>query len=334
MGKSYIENSLKRFLKRKVKITLGLVVTFLITGAVAFAEETAEKPVEEMNNFEKAEHYLQLLGKSKIKQGEYKDNTGKYTITVTENGNISFKGFDITGDGKEDTIPEIENKMISKVTKELLENGALSGELVVTDKSSKTNTKILTGKNGQSSSGVKGTFINEGIIITDNFGQYYWGGKLYNYGIIISGAHGDNGAQKISSEKNNLIENTGIIIATNKNGIAQYINAGAKESNIYNYGYIQSKGSGQVLANGDKNTAFNYGIINSTNGNAQEINFERGEVTNSEIINYGLIEANKFAQSVTGATNTAYNYGIIKGENSSLIEVKEGAKAYNEGIEL
>ncbi len=31
MGKSYIENSLKRFLKRKVKITLGVVVSFLIT---------------------------------------------------------------------------------------------------------------------------------------------------------------------------------------------------------------------------------------------------------------------------------------------------------------
>ena len=39
MGKSYIENSLKRFLKRKVKITLGLVVTFMITGAVSFGAE-------------------------------------------------------------------------------------------------------------------------------------------------------------------------------------------------------------------------------------------------------------------------------------------------------
>lgn len=37
MGKSYVENSLKRFLKRKVKITMGVVVSFLITGTVAFA---------------------------------------------------------------------------------------------------------------------------------------------------------------------------------------------------------------------------------------------------------------------------------------------------------
>ena len=39
MGKNYVESSLKRFLKRKVKITLGVVVSFLITGMVAFARE-------------------------------------------------------------------------------------------------------------------------------------------------------------------------------------------------------------------------------------------------------------------------------------------------------
>ena len=43
MGKSYVENSLKRFLKRKVKITLGVVVTFLITGAVALGADTTER---------------------------------------------------------------------------------------------------------------------------------------------------------------------------------------------------------------------------------------------------------------------------------------------------
>lgn len=34
-----MENSLKRFLKRKVKITLGFVVAFMITGTVGYAEE-------------------------------------------------------------------------------------------------------------------------------------------------------------------------------------------------------------------------------------------------------------------------------------------------------
>ena len=39
MGKNYIENSLKRFLKRKVKITMGFVVAFMIMGTGVFAEE-------------------------------------------------------------------------------------------------------------------------------------------------------------------------------------------------------------------------------------------------------------------------------------------------------
>ena len=39
MGKSYVENSLKRFLKRKVKITLGFVVAFMITGTVSFGAD-------------------------------------------------------------------------------------------------------------------------------------------------------------------------------------------------------------------------------------------------------------------------------------------------------
>ena len=40
MGKNYVENSLKRFLKRKVKITMGFVVAFMIMGTGAFGAAT------------------------------------------------------------------------------------------------------------------------------------------------------------------------------------------------------------------------------------------------------------------------------------------------------
>ena len=52
MGKSYVENSLKRFLKRKVKITLGLVVAFMITGMVSLGAETEIKHEEHKNHWE------------------------------------------------------------------------------------------------------------------------------------------------------------------------------------------------------------------------------------------------------------------------------------------
>ena len=63
MGKSYIENSLKRFLKRKVKITLGLVVTFMITGAVSFAEDNREQEhKDKVTGMETAIENLKGLG--------------------------------------------------------------------------------------------------------------------------------------------------------------------------------------------------------------------------------------------------------------------------------
>ena len=89
MGKTYVENSLKRFLKRKVKITLGLVVTFMITGTVSFG---ADKPVEEMNDFEKAEYYLTGLGTKSLeiekKAYENTSGIGSQKITVSDDNGI------------------------------------------------------------------------------------------------------------------------------------------------------------------------------------------------------------------------------------------------------
>ncbi len=36
---NYLEKSLKRFLKRKVNVTTAVVVSFLITGAIGYAED-------------------------------------------------------------------------------------------------------------------------------------------------------------------------------------------------------------------------------------------------------------------------------------------------------
>ena len=79
MGKIYVENSLKRFLKRKVKITLGLVVAFMITGAVAFAESIAEEGSTQWHK-EQAEKYLTGYGKT--------DNANKFEIISGENFSI------------------------------------------------------------------------------------------------------------------------------------------------------------------------------------------------------------------------------------------------------
>lgn len=45
MGKNYVESSLKRFFKRKVKITVGFIVAFMITGTIGFADTIKEAVV-------------------------------------------------------------------------------------------------------------------------------------------------------------------------------------------------------------------------------------------------------------------------------------------------
>ena len=50
MGKGYAETSLKRFLKRKIKITLGVVVAFLITGTVGYGGQIEIDEENKENN--------------------------------------------------------------------------------------------------------------------------------------------------------------------------------------------------------------------------------------------------------------------------------------------
>ena len=74
MGKDYMESSLKRFLKRKVKITLGLVVAFMITGNAGYAENvTVGTNLDSYVNEEKIIELDDVL----IREYELTENIGK-----------------------------------------------------------------------------------------------------------------------------------------------------------------------------------------------------------------------------------------------------------------
>ncbi len=94
MGKNYAESSLKHYLKQKVRITLGVVVTFLITGTVAFGaslpfteEQLKEQEIiSEMSDAEKAEYFLNGYNKSesinnfKTEGDIFTSDTGKINV--------------------------------------------------------------------------------------------------------------------------------------------------------------------------------------------------------------------------------------------------------------
>ena len=105
MRKSYIENSLKRFLKRKVKITVGLVVTFMITGTITFGADFLKKeaavhinskpdPINEVNYYLNTETSDKL---NQVKNGILIDVAETLNIN-SENITINHKVLNDTND--------------------------------------------------------------------------------------------------------------------------------------------------------------------------------------------------------------------------------------------
>ena len=326
MGKSYIESSLKRFLKRKVKITLGLVVTFMITGAVAFAEETAEKN-EIILNLEKQQGHYETAKENLIlgQQIEGKITKSKVTIEYnTDTGKNEIKFTNIAGVSN----IEIDKSVLSTTVKDKLEK--LTDNYYSSAQTIAENNGVIA-YSGSGSNPVQTTksdikeIINNGIIVGRQEVNIVKG-KAENNGIIIF-SRADNGGQKInSSASESEISNEGFIKAS-QNSSGQIVEG--NNSKAYNYGVIVAK-TGQLVgeyASVEKVEAYNYGVTNiSTDGYGQKIN----KGTNSSIYNYGIIngKGNAVGQ-YAGSGNNLYNYGLINVENGLAMT---NANIYNYGV--
>ena len=333
MGKSYVENSLKRFLKRKVKITMGFVVTFLITGAVSFAadETVGINEYHQKYNLDgilTAKDNLTGLGKGNIiltdKAGQYaKDN-----ITIKDNV-ITIK----KSNGNTEEL---------KIDKSLLSTTMANNVSNVLSKMEETNTKENNNKILESSQNVStGTGNNNGVILFKGAnGQI--GSIINNYGIIANdGIYGQN-STNIAKNNGIIINkgNTGQIsenIAENYGVIANIGNYGQKGKVISNYGIIKNNGNfGQVVNDNIEGIGYNYGIIANTGDEGLYVTkgkaYNYGIIANTgnaglhlngdgEICNYGLIANNgTFSISQYSATGggKAQNYGIIKNKTGMV----------------
>ena len=350
MGKNYIESSLKRFLKRKVKITLGVVVTFLITGMVSFAGDN--KPVEEMNDFEKAEHYLAGINTKTNLSSEWSvDLKSNKKIEINENDNkITFSGFSSQATNEEVSInPKLlsnetwnniettfknakENGIVTEIKAENL--GVIDNNAYEVNKFS-ANKGIIINTYGQKiSAGSIG--INYGIIKGKEYSQYInyatSRANAYNYGMII-------GKQLIRNFSNySSAENNGLILGNQKI-------EGGQENKILNYGVILSTNtSGQSIGTYNLNLSFqrnneavNYGIIKVEkndvagqfiDGYAKDAKEEK-VIINSNLKNYGYIESSGCGQKIyQGLNNTTENYGVIKTNNNGYaITIRNGVNA-------
>ena len=336
MGKSYVENSLKRFLKRKVKITMGVVVTFLITGAVSFGANDYPLMNDEIGNsgYINAMESLSGLGSDKavIEKNTHKvtGNDGDKEIKIEKDNEIVK--IDLSAFGTKSTSVSFNNKFVSETVKNNIDNAFGKGYIINTIGDSarvvEDNFGILGTLNNSSgdfggvsqvtSETVK-EVTNNGILLTGQGAAS--GGKAYNNGLIVNFVLGGQWGHE---GKGIELYNNGLIVS-DKAG--QYFHT-ATESYAVNYGVIVAKGEGQ---HGAGNTIYNYGIIEAGT---------HGQTLNSAAImkNYGTINAtedNAEGQSTTGTSSNrvnskAYNYGLIKVVNGYGMNTK--GEKYNYGV--
>ena len=299
MGKNYIESSLKRFLKRKVKITLGVVVTFLITGMVSFAEENDIKQESNKNHWE----WNQV------------DEAEKYLISTKDKfeGNLSGNYIKIEGSGSKISY-DIINTLFNKTF---------------------TSTSITFEKEKISDETLKN--IDSTLKILDtNFNQKFSDNEVKNIGIInnIDNTGYNEGINLIGQENvtvtTGLVESADVTVEKGKVGInvgtinkAQGNTYELKEATLYNYGVIKQGQSAEIAynygflaqaANGTAQlakTGYNYGIIASTQ-NGQRTSTKFGKIYNYGIILSGnTISPGDSGQAIGGINTYAENNGII-----------------------
>ena len=365
--KRELEKSLKRYLKRKVRITLGFVTAFAIMGNVGLASEAIEGSLDW--SMEKAKEWTEGYdGSNKIKE-----ITGD-RVSISEAGEIKLDGTVLV------TVPQtnISNKVLTNInnTADLLDkhiNGNTEvvigkdadgnevigyneglilqniGEVVEQDTgfeiSGEGNIFVNDGELNKSQKSLEGaTIVNKGeITFTGSTGQNIGeNGIGYNYGVISN-----SGSIGQSIGKNGLGYNYGIIVNGGNSG--QYIE---KNGIGYNYGMILNKGLyGQYVSG----TGYNYGLIANNGGDGQfasEIGYNYGLIANNggkgqEIrgkgYNYGLIantgNGGQYIDNYNDKNAIGYNYGVIAndGESGQYIGVGagvtyKGGTGYNYGV--
>ena len=270
MGTNYVESSLKRFLKRKVKVTLGLVVAFMITGTVSFGIEFSDITNEE---------HIFGMGDQKefvIDENFKIDKTGSVKIKYDNGEEIKVAGGIIAVNGavikNYATLGFYNDKNESKGSVSIMDSKFYNyGEIVGANMGNSTlynygNVKVEVGKNKRSSA----IFFNK----NDN-------GEIQNFNFISGGdcviTFGIKANTFTPTEGNN-IKNYGLIYSYKDYPI--YGEEKAEKNYVYNNGVIGS--NRHVFRRNENFSVISNGIIFSHNNTN----------SNSDINNYNLYTIN------------------------------------------
>lgn len=324
--KQELENSVKRFLKRKVKVTLGLMVAFMISGSIGYAESIIPKS-------EDTEVLLFMNGtfrefdNEEIKDiGEFRLVQGQEVIKppVVDEPTVPDKPVDpdkptdpdkpIDPDKPGETIPWEDLVPATKVNSEnkVQENG------IVFD--IKENEKFVN----------KGEITYKSDIELNNHQDDFTWGKpsIEAYAIKNNGGNVVNeGNIKVEGLKDVNIGNSGKIIKTGE-GVGVYQTSGT----FINNGTITVAGNGYDY---DKD-----GSIDFSGGTGVLI--EGGKAINNSVIaspdsyllpDKSVVLGRGIGMKALGGTIENAEGGLIKNQEYSMIAIEKGTAINNGNIE-
>lgn len=331
--KDNIKKSIKKWLKRKVTITLGMMVAFMITGGVVYSNDVIN---QEVNIKIENETIVVTPEETGILVDSTWTNNGKIDVaegngvtidsSVTEDKNFSLinNGL-IFGNNNSSSAYRSGNGIynLSGRIKNLINNGIIIGNCSSRSESG----------NGIYNLNVRiETLINNRIIAGNSSSEYYNGNGIYNAETIIGNII-NNGL--ISSNTSKMESGNGIF--NNLAGtIKVLINIGLISGNSIS----NSSGLGMESGNGILNSHVaienltNYGIIAGSSSS----NYYSGNGicnyfgTITLLANYGIIAGNNKALEGTDIGNN--NYGLLidgAGTNNIIINAGAGGKIQETG---
>lgn len=280
------ENSLKRYLKRKRRITLGFLVSFLITGGVSYSE--VEIKYEN--------------GKITATSGTITNVGTNYTWTSTE---------DVDGVKIDSTVTSDSGILLSLNNKNNINSGTLSSNTVAYGiyasggddfdlKTDKSTVKKLHSSIGD--------INNTGNILANNSNSTGEAYGIINIGGIITQADVTTKTNSISLDITNTdisstignITNKGEISATSTNGNAY---------GIFNAGYLDKTNTGANASETPKSYIVKIGDIT----NYGTISGSAKNTTNTKTDGYGI-----YSEGSNATIGDITNYGVISGEGKNL----------------
>lgn len=237
--KGNVEKSIKRWLKNKVKVTLGLIVSFLITGSIGYAEEYTRIDFNDLEN-KNGITFIKKEEKTYIRNGnqeiDIKNNTlvidnAKFWQTQNEfqgtgNENLIINGLENDGTifGHKGEITNLHKFVIRSAGKGI--NSGYGSNVKISAKEIEINTN-------QSEEGSDGIYLateGESQVIIENFDKLsiITGKAIENeenkgaYGIVANRL----GSIKLKGNENSILE----IISNSSEGNHGAISTGVKYS--------------------------------------------------------------------------------------------------------